>query len=156
MVDAFRAAGAPLWTAYYRRALPRFLMVRELLTSGAIGSVTSVHVSVFQPLASRDEAAAWRFDPAVAGAGLFLDLASHCVDLLDFLVGPVTKASGFPINTGRAYDAEDVTAAAFELTARRRGPACGISTPDASQMGSRSSDRRASCGRRSSRTPMSW
>ena len=30
---AFRAAGVPLWVAYYRRALPRFLQVRDLLAA---------------------------------------------------------------------------------------------------------------------------
>jgi 1,5-anhydro-D-fructose reductase (1,5-anhydro-D-mannitol-forming) len=41
------------------------------------------------------------------------DLGSHCVDLLDFLIGPVTGAAGFAVNTGGAYAAEDVTSAAF-------------------------------------------
>jgi predicted dehydrogenase len=113
MVDAFRSAAVPLWVAYYRRALPRFLTVRELLGGGAIGRVTSVHVHVTTRLATADEAKAWRYDPAIAGAGLFFDLASHCFDILDFLLGPITRAAGFPMNTGGAYAAEDVTAAAF-------------------------------------------
>jgi 1,5-anhydro-D-fructose reductase (1,5-anhydro-D-mannitol-forming) len=113
MIEAFRARRVPLWVAYYRRALPRFLAVRERLASGAIGRVTSVHVQVTERLAGGGVLSNWRFDPAVAGAGLFLDLASHCVDLLDFLAGPISDARGFAINTGRAYPAEDVTAAAF-------------------------------------------
>ena len=53
MVDAFRAAQRPLWVAYYRRALPRFLKVRELLRDGAIGRVTSVHMSCERPARDR-------------------------------------------------------------------------------------------------------
>ena len=45
----------------------------------------------------------WRFDPAVAGAGLLFDLGSHCVDLLDFFLGPITGVAGFPVNTAAAY-----------------------------------------------------
>jgi predicted dehydrogenase len=115
MNDAFRAAGAPLFVAYYRRALARFLEVRRLINAGAIGSVTDVHVRVSEPLAAGAAAAGWRFDPAVAGAGLFYDLASHCLDLLDFLLGPIADASGFAVNTGGAYAAEDVTAGAFSF-----------------------------------------
>ena len=121
MIDAFRAAGVPLWVAYYRRALPRFLRVRELLSAGAIGRLTSVHVQVTDRLATGSDAATWRFDPAHAGAGLFLDLASHCLDLLDFLVGPITDAHGVALNTGAAYDAEDVTSAAFRFDSRVAG-----------------------------------
>lgn len=117
MVETFRARGVPLWVAYYRRALPRFLTVRDLLAGGAIGRVTSVDVHVRDRLATGEQARAWRFDPALAGAGLFLDLASHCFDVLDFLIGRVSAVSGFAVNTGGAYAAEDVTAAAFELGA---------------------------------------
>lgn len=112
MIDACAARGVPLWVAYYRRALPRFLLVRDLLAARAIGQVTSVHVAVTKPLAG-SERSGWRFDPAVAGAGLLFDLGSHCVDLLDFFLGPITGVAGFPIHTGGAYAAEDVTAAAF-------------------------------------------
>jgi len=120
MIGVFREAGVPLYVAYYRRALPRFQEVRRLLDSGAIGPATDVRVRIAEPLASGDAAAGWRFDPAVAGAGLFYDLASHCLDLLDFLLGPIAEAEGFAVNTGGAYDAEDVTAGAFLF---RRGVA---------------------------------
>jgi len=115
MNGAFRAAGVPLFVAYYRRALPRFLEVRRLLDAGAIGPVTDVHVRIAEPLATGDAASGWRFDPAIAGAGLFLDLASHCLDLVDFLLGPIAEASGVAVNTGGAYAPEDVTAGAFRF-----------------------------------------
>lgn len=72
------------------------------LPSGSSGS------QVQEPLATGERARNWRFDPAIAGAGLFLDLGSHCVDLLDFLVGRIETVSGFAINTGHAYAVEDV------------------------------------------------
>ena len=116
MNDAFRAAGVPLFVAYYRRALPRFLEVRRQLESGAIGTVTDVHVRISEPLATGEGASGWRFDPAIAGAGLFYDLASHCLDLVDFLLGPIAEASGFAVNSGGAYAVEDVTAGAFRFS----------------------------------------
>jgi len=115
MNEAFRSAGLPLFVAYYRRALPRFLEVRRQLESRAIGAVSDVHVRISEPLAKGEAAAGWRFDPAIAGAGLFYDLASHCLDLVDFLLGPIAEASGFAVNTGGAYAVEDVTAGAFRF-----------------------------------------
>ena len=120
MIEACAAGGVPLWVAYYRRALPRFLLVRDLLAANAIGTVTSVHVTVTKPLAGT-ERSNWRFDPAIAGAGLFFDLGSHCVDLLDFFLGPITGVAGFPVNTAAAYGAEDVTAASFSFGDRMVG-----------------------------------
>lgn len=121
MLAAFRAAGVPLWVAYYRRALPRFLKIRELLAADAIGQLTAVHIQVTDRLARGAAAANWRFDPAHGGAGLFLDLASHCLDLVDFLIGPIAPVAGFAMNTGGAYAAEDVTSAAFQAAGRVAG-----------------------------------
>jgi 1,5-anhydro-D-fructose reductase (1,5-anhydro-D-mannitol-forming) len=115
MIDAFQSRGVPLFVAYYRRALPRFLKVRELIAAGAIGQLTSVHIVHTDRLARNESARGWRFDPEIAGAGLFLDLASHGLDLLDFFAGPIRFASGFAVNTGKSYGAEDVTAACFEF-----------------------------------------
>jgi len=113
MVDAFMVARLPLWVAYYRRALSRYARARDLIAEAAIGRVTSVHILVHDRLATGDRARAWRFNPRIAGAGLFLDLASHCFDMIDFLLGPIAYAEGMAINTGGSYDAEDVTGAVF-------------------------------------------
>ena len=90
--------------------------MRDLLREGAVGHLTSVHILQYDPLATGEKAQAWRFDPETAGAGLFLDLASHGLDLLDFFAGPIRSACGFALNTGGSYRAEDVTAACFEFT----------------------------------------
>jgi predicted dehydrogenase len=115
MIEAFRRADRPLWVAYYRRALPRFRTVCRLLADGAIGPVTSVHVHLTRALASADTVRDWRFVPEISGGGLLFDLASHAVDLLDHLMGPIRAVSGFSVNTAGAYAPEDVTAAAFQF-----------------------------------------
>ena len=123
MIAEFRDRGVPLWVAYYRRALPRFLAVRERLNGGAIGDVTAVHMQVTDRVASGATVANWRFDPAVAGAGLFFDLGSHCFDLVDFLCGPIAEVHGVSLNTARAYAAEDVVAAAYRCEGGSAGTA---------------------------------
>lgn len=100
MLAAFERAKQPLFVAYYRRALPRFLKVREILDSGALGTVLTVS-HVYQGRANADrgkpgwaEKAGWREDVPESGGGLFLDLGSHVIDLLDFLLGPLAGVSG--------------------------------------------------------------
>ena len=115
MIGAFQSRNLPLWVAYYRRALRRFLLVRDRLRDGSIGQLTSVHVQVTAPLLSDADRMNWRIDPSVSGAGLFFDLGSHCFDLLDFLVGRITRVDGHSTNTAGVYPAEDVTTASFEF-----------------------------------------
>ena len=115
MLEYFRARNLPLFVSYYRRYFPRFLRVRELLREGEIGKVTSIHMFQYEPLLTELPRQRWLVDPAIAGAGLFLDLASHGIDLMDFLLGPIRSASGYAVNTGGRYAAEDATAACFEF-----------------------------------------
>jgi len=116
MVAVCRAAGTPLFVAYYRRALPRFLKARELVSSGAIGELRFVEIFLTQPLQVHPpDQLPWRLRPEIAGGGLFMDLASHTLDFLDFVLGPVSRARGFARNQAGAYPAEDIVSAAFEF-----------------------------------------
>ena len=116
MVAACRDAGVPLFVAYYRRALPRFLKAKELVNSGAIGELRFVEIMLAQPVQIHPpEQLPWRLLPEVAGGGLFVDLASHTLDFLDFALGPVSRVCGFARNQAGAYPAEDIVSAAFEF-----------------------------------------
>lgn len=116
MVDACRAAGVPLFVAYYRRALPRFVKVKELLDTGAIGDVRFVSITLAQPVQPAEldcEHLPWRVLPEIAGAGKYLDLASHTLDLLDWLLGPIRDAHGQAGNQAGLYPAEDIVTGSF-------------------------------------------
>jgi 1,5-anhydro-D-fructose reductase (1,5-anhydro-D-mannitol-forming) len=95
MVAACEAAGVPLFVAYYRRAQPRFEFVRSRLHDGSIGEPTLVQCELHQPPPASPEGAGWRWDPAVGGDGLLLDVGSHGLDLLDHWFGPIAEVHGF-------------------------------------------------------------
>ncbi len=115
MVDAFRDANLPLFVAYYRRALPRFLKVQEILASGELGVLTSVNYRFSQPLIlPENEPLPWRLNAEQAGGGLFFDLGSHALDILDFLLGPLVKVQGLARNLAAKYDVEDNVHLTFE------------------------------------------
>jgi predicted dehydrogenase len=118
MIDAFARASMPLFVAYYRRALPRFLAIKRLLDDGAIGAPRLVELALTRTLspAERDPSTwPWRVRPEIAGGGHFVDLASHSLDLLDFLLGPLLDVRGFASNQAGAYPAEDTVAATFRF-----------------------------------------
>jgi predicted dehydrogenase len=112
MISACDEAGVGLFVAYYRRAMPRFGTVKRLLDSGRIGQLRSVSIRNQQP-PHGDEG--WRVDPQISGGGHFVDLGSHILDLLDWLLGPVTHASGVATNRGGRYPAEDLVTGVFSF-----------------------------------------
>lgn len=109
MILAAEESGMDLLTAYYRRSLPYFLKVKELLEKNCIGDILEVSVTLIrpeQPDLLKLNPLPWRFSPELSGGGLFADLGSHHLDLLDFFFGPMkiedsqserTQAS-FPID----------------------------------------------------------
>lgn len=124
MINACEAAGVPLWVGYYRRRLPKFLKVQELLEQSAIGDVRSVLIRYYQPAKPADafpDQRSWRVDPEIAGAGLFLDLGSHMLDILDYLLGPISCVQGFAANQARLYDAEDIVCGSFTFESGGQG-----------------------------------
>ncbi|HBZ22641.1 MAG TPA: oxidoreductase [Bacteroidales bacterium] len=107
--------GLQVFVAYYRRTLPGFLKIKELIEAGEIGKPRFANLQIFN-YPSEDEKAGrlpWRVIPEIAGAGHFFDLASHQLDYLDFLFGPVLKVSSLVINQAGNYSAEDFVSANF-------------------------------------------
>ena len=124
MIAACAAADVPLFVAYYRRALPRFLKVKELLTSGAIGEVRFVRVLLLRRAAADEADPAtrpWRLIPEISGGGHFLDIGSHELDFLVYALGPIRTVHGFAANQGGLYEAEDAVTAAFEFASGVQG-----------------------------------
>ncbi len=122
MIDACQTAGVPLYVAYYRRALPRFLKVKELVDSGTLGEIRFVTVTLTQPPAPYDpDHLPWRVIPEIAGGGLFVDLASHMLDFLDYVLGPIRVAHGHVANQGHQYPAEDIVSATFAFESGVQG-----------------------------------
>jgi len=117
MIDACRAASVPLWVAYYRRALPRFLAVRDLIRDGAIGEPRMVITRHFQTIPTPEQMRGpfwgWRLDSARSGGGIFFEAVGHTLDILDFILGPIESVRTFADNQAGAYLPEDVVAGAF-------------------------------------------
>ena len=93
MIEACDRAGVQLFVAYYRRFHPHVRKMRELLDAGTIGRP----VQAFIDLASRVDYArgeSWRLRPEIAGGGIVVDVVSHRLDAMIYLLGDVDAFSG--------------------------------------------------------------
>lgn len=120
MIADCAKAGVPLYVAYYRRKLPNFEKLKSLLEQGEIGDIRMVKIDLFKTLdpdivaANASSATAnWRVDPEIAGGGYFFDLASHQLDYLDYILGPIIKVYGYAANQAGSYKPADVVTASF-------------------------------------------
>lgn len=109
MVTAYQEQDLPLFVAYYRRALPRFLQVKQIIDSGELGTLTGVSYRCEEPPRTQtaSDKLPWRLCAEESGGGLFFDLGSHVLDILDFLLGPLHDVAGMAGNRASMYDVED-------------------------------------------------
>lgn len=110
--------GVPCFIAYYRRYLPYFQKVKQLIHEGAIGQVVNVQIRFAVPPRDLDYNSTnlpWRVQRDIAGGGYFYDLAPHQIDLLQDIFGPIVHAKGFSANRGGLYQTEDSVSASFQF-----------------------------------------
>lgn len=111
--------GVPCYVAYYRRYMPYFQRVREIVEGGTIGKVLNVQIRFSCPPRPEDHAEdgqlPWRLQADIAGGGYFYDMAAHQLDLLQDMFGVITRAHGYCSNRGGLYQVEDTVTAAFQF-----------------------------------------
>jgi predicted dehydrogenase len=111
--------GIPCFVAYYRRYLPYFQKVKDIVNNGIIGKMVNVHVRFAVPPRELDytkqKELPWRLQPDIAGGGYFYDLAPHQLDLLQDIFGVIVEARGIRANRGGLYNAEDSVSACFQF-----------------------------------------
>ena len=94
MHDAAADAGRTLGIAYYRRMYPKVLRARELMSEGAIGRPVFAFATAHDWFHPTDGTRTWLIDPEKAGQGPLRDVASHRIDLMNWLFGEPRRVSG--------------------------------------------------------------
>ena len=120
MIATCEEANVPLYIAYYRRKLPNFSKLKQLIESGFIGDIRLVKIELYKT-ATPDIIAKtvdtmtenWRVNPEIAGGGYFFDLAAHQLDYLDYVFGPIQSVTGTAGNQAGLYPAADVITGQF-------------------------------------------
>lgn len=113
--EAFKQKNIPLFVAYYRRSLPRFLQIKKWIDSNNIGTIRHIRWHLSKPASPLDLSKNynWRTDATIATGGYFDDLASHGLDLFIYLFGDVKEASGICNNQQGLYSAYDSVTACW-------------------------------------------
>jgi UDP-N-acetyl-2-amino-2-deoxyglucuronate dehydrogenase len=113
MVDACDKAGVQLFVVKQNRQNATLRLLKKTVESGRFGRIYSIAVNVFwtRPQDYYDSAdwrGTWEFD-----GGAFMNQASHYIDLLDWLVGPVDSVMAYTGTLARNIQVEDSGVAAL-------------------------------------------
>jgi 1,5-anhydro-D-fructose reductase (1,5-anhydro-D-mannitol-forming) len=120
MLRAAEDSGKIFGIAYYRRCYPKIQRAKQLLEAGAIGKPVFAELTChawFDGTGSRS----WLVDPAKAGGGPLFDIASHRIDVLNFLFGQPLRVVGQLSNVVHHYAVEDNATVMIEYDGGVRG-----------------------------------
>lgn len=95
MVDACQKEGITLMIAYYRNHYPNVVKMKTLMDEDAIGDVVLARInctSYYNP--NRQDLKNWRINPEISGGGVLMDIGSHRISLLQYLLGDVVSVKG--------------------------------------------------------------
>ena len=120
MVKAAEESGKTLGVAYYRRTYPKVQRAKQLLAAGAIGQPVLAEVNCHMWF-DGEGGRSWLVDPARAGGGPLFDVASHRIDVLNFLFGQPLRATGQLSNVVHHYAVEDNATVMIEYAGGVRG-----------------------------------
>ncbi len=112
IAEALKYSKSKVAIAHYRRALPSYLYIKELINNGTIGNVLSVQIRTWKnakPEQVEKLSDNWRVNPHYSGGGYFHDLSPHQLDLMLFYFGVPVKHNGFSVNQAGVYQADDHT-----------------------------------------------
>ncbi|MDC7219386.1 MAG: Gfo/Idh/MocA family oxidoreductase [Spirochaetales bacterium] len=110
--------GIPVYVAFYRRGLEKFLKIKELLDRGTIGPIRYInitHTEPVKPVETDKKTQPWRVKPEISGGGKFLDMAVHVLDCLALFFGEFESMEGHVQNLGGYYGADDTISAVFRF-----------------------------------------
>jgi predicted dehydrogenase len=96
MAEAIERAGVIFQTGYFRRSDPVHRFLKAQVEAGSFGQITRFRHTNCHSGSLRgifDGEYGWMADPRQAGGGGFLDLGTHSLDILLWLMGPVTAVT---------------------------------------------------------------
>jgi UDP-N-acetyl-2-amino-2-deoxyglucuronate dehydrogenase len=114
MVRATDQAGVHLFIVKQNRNNPTLQLLKRAIDQGRFGRIYLVTVNVFwnRPQSYYDSSAwrgTWEFD-----GGAFMNQASHYVDMMEWLVGPVASVQAYAVTLARRIEVEDTGVLALE------------------------------------------
>src|ERR1700680_339794 len=107
MVRVAEETGRTLGIAYYRRMYPKLQRARELLAQGKIGRPVLAEINCHDWFQAQPDHRDWLLDPKQSGGGPLYDIASHRIDVLNFLFGKPARVSGHLSDVVRGLKVED-------------------------------------------------
>ena len=114
MMSACEKAGVKFGADYNMRMNVYNQKAKELVSSGRLGQIVMGRAQLtcwYPPIPG-----AWRQDISISHGGSLIDMGTHCIDLLEYIIGSeAVRVTGFQGTITHSYDIEDTSTILLEF-----------------------------------------
>jgi predicted dehydrogenase len=118
MVSAANESGLTLMMASKFRYADDVIRAKSMIASGMLGRVL-FYDNCFSGIVNMRER--WNSQPSVSGGGVLIDNGTHSVDIVRYLLGPITSVFAFEGNRVAGLPVEDTVTLTFQTEDRVMG-----------------------------------
>jgi predicted dehydrogenase len=105
---------------YHNKFIGTFQEVKRLIDGGHLGELFHFTGEAYGPVVVRTKQSNWRADPT-EGGGCLMDYASHVIDLINYILGPITTIKGSIVKSFYSKNVEDSVFSLLELSSKLSG-----------------------------------
>jgi predicted dehydrogenase len=119
IIEACRTAGVKLMVGYLMRFHSGHQKLKKMIDAGELGQIVfgRAQLTCWYPAME----GAWRQVPELGGGGAFIDMGTHCLDLLEVLIGKTTRLVAFTGTITQDYAVEDTATIMVEFEGGAHG-----------------------------------
>lgn len=114
LVDLANAKNLVNQVGYHNKFIGTFREVKRIIDGGYLGSIFHFIGESYGPVVTQKKQSNWRSDPE-EGGGCLMDYASHVIDLINHILGPVTNIKGAMLKSFYSKNVEDSVFSFLEL-----------------------------------------
>lgn len=114
LTEACRRAGVVLALGYQRRREGHFRWIRQRIEAGEFGRLVNAEANISRDRLGKIDLSSWRYTAEGMPGGVMLQIGIHYTDVLEYLLGPITAASGRLAQLVLPGDNPDVASMVFE------------------------------------------
>lgn len=105
---------------YHNKFLGTFQEVKKIIDCGALGDIFHFEGESYGPVVIKNKQDNWRSNPS-EGGGCLMDYASHVIDLINYILGPISKVKGTILKSFYSKNVEDSVFSLLEINPKLSG-----------------------------------
>ncbi|NTS42559.1 Gfo/Idh/MocA family oxidoreductase [Flavisolibacter sp. BT320] len=105
---------------YHNKFIGTFQEVKRIIDAGYLGEIFHFTGESYGPVVIKPKQDTWRSNP-MEGGGCLMDYASHVIDLINYILGPITNVKGSLLKSFYSKNVEDSVFSLLEVGQKLSG-----------------------------------